>query len=82
MTEIGKVCDVCCDAATRDIVVVKSIVKGVINGFVLLHKGHNCHCDHDQRISIRFSSAVLDLDSMLSKRLLVLRLCFIATCAK
>ena len=34
MTGLGKVCDGCGGAATRDVVGVKSIVKGVINGFV------------------------------------------------
>ena len=34
MTGLGRVCDVCGGAATRDVVAVKSIVEGVINDFV------------------------------------------------
>lgn len=53
-----KYCDACREAATRHLVVVESIVERDNSGFVLEHRGHDCHCDCCyQRICAVFCTA-------------------------
>lgn len=51
-------CDACREAATRHLVVLESIVERDNSGFVLEHRGHDCHCDCCyQRIRVVFCTA-------------------------
>lgn len=57
-----KCCDACREAATRRLVVLESIVERDNSGFVLEHRGHDCHCDCCyQRFALFFVPPLLDL---------------------